>query len=283
MMRECDALADSEDSVLLPADDTRFENLPRSIIGQDDRRQIGDISLKPYRWICQLLVSGRAIPSGQFLAGTGFVVDQQHIVTAAHNLVTNNRLADIARIFVGVHGDRSDAKFGVYESRTFDVHPRYLRPRSSSDRTTYDLAVMRLDSPLPAGLMAGRFPFGKMPIKEVSLPSLNGYVAFVSGYPKDYPDHDRNRFPTPALGVQAFQYSCQSSLSVDGRMLRYPLDTTGGQSGSPIVGIQMSPSGRRESVAIGVHIEGDPRFGNVGVPFDTERFNFVINSISSLA
>ncbi|WP_430454588.1 trypsin-like serine peptidase [Rhodopirellula europaea] len=283
MTNETDALADSDDSVLLPEDDSRFRNLPRSIIGQDDRQQIRDIGLKPYRWICQLLVSGPAIPEGQFLAGTGFVVDREHIVTAAHNLLTDNSLADVAKVFIGVHGDRSNARFGVHESRRFELHPRYLRPRSASDRSIYDLAVMRLDSPLPAGLMAGQFPFGRMPIKEVSLPSLNGYAAFVSGYPKDYPDHDRSRFPTPALGVQAFQYSCQSSLSVDGRMLRYALDTTGGQSGSPIVGVQLSPTGRRESVAIGIHVEGDPSIGNVGVPFDTERFAFVSNSISSLA
>jgi hypothetical protein len=119
-------------------------------------------------------------------------------------LLTDNSLADVSKVFIDVHRDRSDARFGVHESRRFELHPRYLRPRNSSDRSIYDLAVMRLDSPLPAGLMPGQFSFGRMPIKKVSLPSLNGYTAFVSGYPKDYPDHDRSRFPIPALGVQAF-------------------------------------------------------------------------------
>ncbi|MEP6934134.1 MAG: hypothetical protein ABI988_09365, partial [Nitrospirota bacterium] len=74
-----------------------------AIIGADARQRIRDSDKAPYRWICALdLFFPRMTksPSGQLVPtpgnppprldrGTGVLISPRHVLTAAHNVITN--------------------------------------------------------------------------------------------------------------------------------------------------------------------------------------------------
>lgn len=276
---EIDKIAQADAMRMLPEDPSTGPLRPTARIGVEDRKQVPDVAAVPFRWICQILVEHPNIARGQFLAGTAFLIDRYHLLSAAHNFYRGGRFASLAHVFIGCHGDRQACTFGRYRADTFLVHPRYRHPQHSLDRQHYDLAVARLQSPLPSDLRAGDYPFGKMPIRQVDPRQVHGYEVTVSGYPKSYPEPDRGRYDSPPLGTQAFQYFCRSPVYVDGDVFRYALDTTGGQSGSPLLAVHRGPDGRRQSVTIGIHVEGDRRQGNIGIPLDAARLDFVRRSL----
>lgn len=242
--------------------------LPKEVIGIDDRRRVDDTLVKPFRWVCQILAVSSLNPSGPKGVGTGFVIGRRTILTAAHNLVVNGAAAKEFHIYLAVCGDRTKPPLGRYVARTAIAHPRAQDSR-------YDIAAIFLDSDLPHDLVQSPSGYGALPLAIVDGPALEGQSAFVTGYPKSYPEHDQGSFPTPDEGVQAYQYYCVSRLSYQSELLNYPLDTTAGQSGSPLIALQQDASGRRYSVAIGVHIEGSHLTGNAAVPLDSQRMPFV--------
>lgn len=237
----------------------------REVIGQDDRQRVTDTLARPFRWVCQIFAIAPAVSVKG--VGTGFVIGRRTILTAAHNLWVKGHKATRFEIYLAVSGDRLAPPLGHYTAVKAIAHPL------SSD-SRYDIAAIFLEDQLPSTLVSVANRDDKFPLAAVTPQTLQGLRALVSGYPKSYPRHDRNKFPTPPEGVQAYQYYCISDLRYADGLVHYNLDTEGGQSGSPLITVHEDSGGNRFSVAIGVHIEGDLA-GNKAVPLDDERMRFV--------
>lgn len=277
---EADFVAESKafdlfdvEPLLLDGNPDRSESIrTETVIGTDERRAVSNSRSRPFRWVCQLIgLSTRDRRSrSRKKAGTGFVIGDRTILTAAHNLwlgdnnvLPENRIDSIA-VFPGLDGVRTSPPFGTYSVASGIPHPEYTR----SLRKTFDVAVLVLRQPIPPNLIPSGF--GKMPWQAVVPRQLHNHKTIVTGYPRIKPRTSGGR------GAQANQYFSTASLIVQGGLLFYSADTTGGQSGGPvIVKGKNTSTGQPESTAIGIHIQGGNGFNNntgVAITRDIGRF-----------
>jgi len=220
--------------------------LPRSIIGIDERQACPDITLNPFRWICQIESTGRTrrVATGTAY-GTGCLIGRRTILTAAHNFFVNGRKVfnrDV-RITLGTDGDRSRPVLGTYAVTNVETHSAYNPARIVSP---YDIAVVGLRAPYPADEVAN---LGSQSWTEITASRLLHEQAFISGYPVDRP-HARSR-TEPANAVQFWHVEQVTDIAAG--ELFYAVDTTPGQSGSPILVQLPLENGRTDTVAVGIH------------------------------
>jgi len=245
--------------------------------GVDDRKRVQNTLQKPFRWVCQILAQSNRVLNGQRAAGSGFVIGERTILTAAHNLFVLGHRANRFEISLAANGIRSSAPLGQYICTQAVHHPLY-----QSSQSRFDLAVIHLDQPLRRDLLPVPARYGTLPIVGIDSSVIHGISGWVVGYPKKYPDHEASSLPRPENGVQAYQYYCESDLRYDHakQVISYELDTGGGQSGSPLVTVHQGPDGRSRSVAIGIHVEGgNDLTGNFAVPLESEQIAFVLGEL----
>lgn len=241
------------------------------VIGRDDRIRVTNVLEKPFCWVCQMLSSapGKKVKT----AGSGILIGPKTILTAGHNLYVDSARANYFQLYLGCNGNRSTALWKLQATRSVH-HPEY-KVNSTSQ---FDIAIITLEQPVEAQYFDY---YGAMPIMQINPAEWVGRSALVTGYPKDDPNRDpRNArgFPTPSLGVQAFQYYCKSSLNYNKGLFNYSLDTTPGQSGSPLVCVA-EINGQRSSTCIGVHIQGDVA-ENRSVPLSGTIFDWLSSQIT---
>lgn len=240
------------------------KHLPRAIVGgSDERVPIANTANRPYRWVCQIL--GTRSGSGRNKAGTGFVISQNCILTAGHNLwLGENNVAPGNRIdqflvYPGVNGDRNDPEFGAHVALQSIPHPIF----ESTLLARFDCALLFLTQDLPA-------TFGVMPWLVVDPGQLQGMKALVSGYPLCKPHTICHRGQPP----QAVQYRDVGNLFYHDGMLQYAADTTEGESGAPVIVAAKNASNQLVSTAVAIHTHGT-NLGNSGVPITSEIGSFI--------
>lgn len=197
-----------------------------SVIGPDDRELIKTPSAWPYRATGQLLIW---FPHGQCCLGTGSLIGERYVLTAAHNLYDPEYGGKASRVvFTPGRNLDEDPPFGWSTAVRCWFPPAYAQHDD-----TADYALVWLDRPL--GREAGWY---SVAVREDS--ALRTQEAIVAGYPIDKPERGRQMWGARNRIVW-----------VDRSHVYYEVDTGFGQSGS---GVFIEEAGRRRLIA--VHTEG---------------------------
>jgi V8-like Glu-specific endopeptidase len=181
---------------------------PESICDKDDRFQINQTTMIPWRWICQLIITAA---NGAKYLGTGWFIGPHTVMTVGHDVFYHDAggWAKQIEIIPGRNGVNLPFKSQITKSF------RSVVGWTKNKDANYDYgAIILSDNTL--GNKVGWFGFASLP--ESSLESL---LVNISGYPGD-----KN------FGTQ--WYNAGRITKVTPRRFYYMIDTCGGQAGSPV-------------------------------------------------
>ncbi|HEX8681755.1 MAG TPA: trypsin-like peptidase domain-containing protein [Ardenticatenaceae bacterium] len=229
---------------------------------RDDRKRVWFTSGQPWRCVCHLDLE---FANGQVGQGTGFLISERTVITAAHVLYDRGHSERPARgwtssitVTPGLNGDYQP--FGsvtvTSAKNEFIIHPDYLQPSNDVDQIPFDIGAIILPKSYPVGCKTGYFGYVQTSVNPA--PNLTATTVIVAGYPD----------------VSTRQYYDSGAIrNVDEKgLLRFWVDTSKGQSGAPIW-LAHGPF----MCVIGVSVADDPygdsqNQGNVGVLFNPQNF-----------
>jgi len=193
--------------------DVEFQSA--GISGVDDRTEVRDTTIPPYRWVCSIAYEA----GGQTLqGGTGVLISDRHVLTAAH-VIRDKATAPAAHSVY------------VYPGRHYGGEPfgRFLAARARVSSSRFDFGLITLERPVDAAVQWWGHPSSRsvwwsealIPLRELVNP---GIPLTTAGYPSAKDRQRRRMYESNGATVpQAFA-----------GVFRHTLDTTEGQSGSPI-------------------------------------------------
>ena len=200
-----------------------------AILGTDDRVQINDTFVFPYRAVASLQITAT---DGSRWLGTGWFIGPRTLVTAGHCVYIKNsgvpgRDGWVRNITVipGRYG--SNKPFGQAISTKFKSVSGWTN--NGDEKQDYGAIIL----PTPLGNTVGTFGFGVYADADLLAATAN-----ISGYPGD-----------KLAGTQWFH--ARQVTSVGPQKVFYDVDTMGGQSGAPVWRVL---GGQR--IAIAVHAYG---------------------------
>ncbi|EMX0193143.1 trypsin-like serine peptidase [Bacillus thuringiensis] len=208
--------------------------VPETICGSDERSQILNTKIYPWRAICQLIIT-RA--DGARARATGWLNGKGTVITAGHCVYSTdlNKWNTSITVILGRNG--TEEPYGEITSTNLSS----VKGWTEKHDPNYDYGAIIL--PNHIGDTTGYFGFA---IYQDS--QLRNVKANLSGYPGDKPN------------TQWFMYD--TITNVNERKIYYNIDTMGGHSGSP-VWID-APNGQH--YAVGIHAYG-------GCPNSATRIN----------
>jgi glutamyl endopeptidase len=219
-------------TVLRPIAEATFGPLavPETVHDGDDRIQIADTSMYPWRAYASLLIT--AADSSQYI-GTGWFIGPRTLITAGHCVFIHapGRPAHgwVRSIQVMPGRNGSALPFGSATSTDF----RSVGGWTNNQDENYDYGAIII--PTELGNAVGWFGFGVYPDNELLASTAN-----IGGYPGDKPS-----------GTQWF--FARQVASVKPMKVFYDIDTAGGQSGSAVFRLVNG-----DRYAIAVHAYGGP-------------------------
>lgn len=236
--------------------DGTFEGEPlrgESVIGADGRRQVTDTTQYPARAIGQIEGFQNSGPNPGGFICTGWLIDPNTILTSGHCAFEGgfNDPIQSAQFFPGRNG-ASDPFGGCNVVSIFAKSGWRLRGAAK-----HDWALMQLDCNI--GNTVGWLGFFSVP----RINQLDGKTGRVEGYPGDKP-----------FGTH-WKMSGTMAARTDANMIYYPIDTAGGQSGSPIMVANRPSCGG--PCGMGIHsygASGNPPL-NSGPRITTKNFNTI--------
>ncbi|MDF1791213.1 MAG: S8 family serine peptidase [Thalassobaculaceae bacterium] len=225
---------------------------PLTVVGRDDRDQLNDTTLYPWRAIASLRITAA---DGSIWWGTGWFAGPRTVVTAGHVVfIRNDRKPRangwVRRIDVMPGRNGRSLPFGWVASTVF----RSVTGWTQDGKPEHDYGAIIL----PTGLGE---KVGHLGIEAVSPADLRTSPVLIAGYPISK--------PAGTLWEHAAAVS-----SVGPQKIYYPADTSGGQSGAPV--LRASRDGR--PVAAGIHAYGAGRTGvNSAVRINGAVFQVISN------
>ena len=210
-----------------------------TVIGTDNRVLVKDPSKSPYYWIfCLDVIYGNVTYSG-----TGFAIGNRVIMTCAH-LIYNSR--------TGIWADR--VKVSSKEGSTFRFVGEasgLVRSKLYESQDADDWGFILLPSSHDKGYMGDKW-LSSCPTEEVS---ISGFPGFVKGKATSDMWTERGKL-----------------VGLAGTELSYTIDTSGGNSGSPIHFKKYKDI--EDAYACGVHCSGEDDM-NYGRVIDKRLFQFI--------
>lgn len=178
---------------------------PRVVVGEDDRQIVQDTTVFPYSTVCYLQVN---YSDGRTVRGSAVMVSDNVALTAAHCVIHPGQSIDSITITPGKNNNTNP--FG-----STTVNTRITPSQYTTDPFNYDWAVLILDDNI--GNQSGWAS-----IKYVAdFVDLTYLYVHIPGYPAQF-----NNF---------YQYSSQAMTRSCGTyIIEHVVDTTGGNSGSPM-------------------------------------------------
>ena len=203
--------------------------------------------------------------------GTGFIVDEHTIATAAH-CVYNNTFLNITVDIVDTDNSVIDTITPTY----IHVPSGFISPPQDQSSTYYDYALISVEEDL--------YDYGMFHLAV----ARDNYIAnsgsvVVSGFPQDYP----SEYSHAEWGIR-FKASgtLNSSSSSNNYRLWYNADTSGGDSGGPVYvqeGVSANNTLYEYKSVIGIHTNGAGQGGSynsgIRVTDDILRFYYENNYI----
>ena len=239
------------DALELDSEDDDIEgetpNYLERTFGDENRIEIRNVSRPPYNMICCLEIRHRA---GNFL-GTGWLASPRLIVTAGHN-VYDSRHGGWAQTIVVTPGRSASSTLGRQEvtRHRFRATRQYIRNGSFE----YDYGAIFLPRSFD------RSKVGFFGVKNFTADRLRGLTVNIAGYPS-------------GTGKRLFAHAGPIR-RVTPRLVRYLIDTSPGQSGSPLIFGKKNSAGRIvDYLVCGIHNS------NLGSANGAARIN---NSVFSL-
>lgn len=206
-------------------DENDYEPLPLTVIPPDNRVAVGNTRIYPYNAICKMYIYLDCGCSVQ--GGTGFLISDSCIVTAAHNFVCNKKSdgtwhsdgkVSYINIYFGYFYDSNNvlkcsAKISnvVDDSDTDFYYSHYVNNRNAD----YDYGYITLDSAQAASIGNITQYFTLVSLSDSN---LSNKAVTVTGFP-----------------TGTTLYTCDKNIqTTTSTRIYYDVDTSGGQSGSPI-------------------------------------------------
>lgn len=213
-----------------------------NIIGNDDRVLVENTEVAPFKSIVFLNMVFEEGGEEKNYRGSGCLIDEDTVLTSAHCLY------DLERGWakeVTVYPGQTELKT-PYGSA---VASRLIVPNNwtSNEETSDDIGIIKLEKPI--GYKTGTLSLSK------SL-STSTQIS-ISGYPSDVQTVTRSHNMWTISG---------SIKSLTQDFIYYDLDSTGGQSGSPIY--------NQSNQVVGVHGYGSDT-GNFGVRINDEKYSTI--------
>jgi glutamyl endopeptidase len=237
---------------------------PEDVIGIDDRVILSDTAATPWRCICHLEIT---YDSGQVGFGTGWFAGERTVITAGHCLYTRgtpSRRAVQVRVIPGRNGTL--APYGYVVARKFDWSPKWQSSTSDIDAAPYDYGAIFIDHDVndaPFGARIGYFGLRSYDEDERKL--LDMAMVNNAGYP-----HEATK-PYGTLWFNAGRVHLDEGPTKDERFLEYMVDTTAGQSGSPVF---LLDSTKNQRYVVAIHTTGN--FINRGVRVTAEVYDKIV-------
>lgn len=213
--------------------------------GKDDRTRVGNTAAFPHNAISLLRLEAGARASG-FLVGPHMVLTNGHVVWDA----PRKEFVRSLTIIPGHAGAGIAPPFGTRPAARLATNPGWVTTR----KIQFDYAAAFFNAPF-AGI--GTF----MPLAFDVAPAA-GSTVHIAGYPGSV-----NKVDTESQWRHA-----DKVVSVQDRLLRYRVDTSPGNSGSPVWQVL----GGGQVRAIAVHSTGDPtNNGNSGARLVGQNFDLI--------
>jgi monoamine oxidase/V8-like Glu-specific endopeptidase len=229
----------------------------REIIGRDARRGVSDSFAIPFRFVCHLEINYQKTRTT--MGATGVLVGPRHVLTAAHNLHTENGLT-VRKIAVSPARNGAANSIGAIAAARWAVHPNW--DKSKRTNRNFDYALVTLDSDVgtdtfqetgykPLGYWGDPSNGGGTVLVALAPANVDGRTAYLAGYPGKAGNNEKM---LQGSG-RAFGYQPGRPINAADLLLQHDIDTSSGQSGAPVwiqegnggfclVGLHVSP-GRR--------------------------------------
>ena len=226
------------------------------IVGDDDRNEITNTTRTPYRYIGQLVSTFKRKNNTTFNAyTTAFLVGESIILTCAHGVYRKDGTLISAYFYPAQNG--YDKRIYKYKCSTVHVPSNYKTAIANKDKISedkYDYSVIQLTE--SAGTKLGYFSLGGCNT-SYNDSFIIGKSCTLVGYPGEK-DGRMYRQKGKIIKFNSQKY-----------LMYYSMDSTNGQSGSPII----YPTSSGEYYVVGIHLGAEK-------PYNCARY--ITNNISEL-
>lgn len=190
-----------------------------SVIGRDDRRRVKPTKRSPWNKICLLKLRTK---DGLNAIGTGWFAGPRTVITAGHVVYSHRHGGWMDKIEVIPGNNGTDKPFGSVISRSFYTVRGWIGDRNRN----YDYGAIILPKSTSIGQKTGWFAASVLSDEKLKNKFVN-----LCGYPGDRPRV--NEKPRAPKGTRQY-YMARKLTDLTPHLIKYDIDTYGGQSGSPV-------------------------------------------------